>query len=88
MKAEQLEITRLRREVSKLKAERDILKKPQPSSRGKRHEVRVHREASFNLAAGMDVQRAGCLPFGLSCLVGSQAEPEAKGVKRSAPRCG
>jgi len=27
MKAEQLEITRLRREVSKLKAERDILKK-------------------------------------------------------------
>jgi len=32
MKPEQLEIERLRREVQKLKAERDILKKPQPTS--------------------------------------------------------
>ena len=31
MKPEQLEIDRLRREVAKLKAERDILKKPPPS---------------------------------------------------------
>ena len=45
MKPEQLEIERLRREVNKLKAERDILKKPRPTSRGKRHEVRLHREA-------------------------------------------
>lgn len=35
MKPEQLEIDRLRREVAKLKAERDILKRPQPTSRGK-----------------------------------------------------
>jgi transposase len=35
MKPEQLQIERLRREVAKLKAERDILKKwPQPTSRG------------------------------------------------------
>jgi transposase len=34
MKREQLEIDRLRKEVAKLKAERDILKRPQPSSRG------------------------------------------------------
>jgi putative transposase len=40
MKPEQLEIERLRREVQKLKAERDILKKPRPTSRRNRHEVR------------------------------------------------
>jgi transposase-like protein len=33
MKPEQSEIERLRREVQKLKAERDILKKPPPTSR-------------------------------------------------------
>ena len=32
MKPDQLEIERLRREVQKLKAERDILKKPRPTS--------------------------------------------------------
>ena len=32
MKPEQAEIERLRREVQKLKAERDILKKPRPTS--------------------------------------------------------
>ena len=35
MKFEQLEIDRLRREVAKLKAERDILKRPRPTSRGR-----------------------------------------------------
>src|SRR5271155_418851 len=41
MKPEQLEITRLKREVIKLKAERDILKKkPRPTSRRNRREVR------------------------------------------------
>lgn len=33
MKPEQLEIEKLRREVAKLKVERDILKRPQPTSR-------------------------------------------------------
>jgi transposase len=33
MKPEQLEIEKLRREVAKLKAERDIPKRPQPTSR-------------------------------------------------------
>ena len=45
MKPEQLEIARLKREVTKLKAERDILKKPRPTSRRNRCEVRLHREA-------------------------------------------
>ena len=50
MKPEQLEIDRLRREVTKLKAERDILKKPRPTSRGSRYEVRLYCEAPTNLA--------------------------------------
>lgn len=50
MKPEQLEIERLRREVAKLKAERDILKRPQPTLPGTRYEVRVHCKAPFDLA--------------------------------------
>ena len=59
MKAEQLEIDRLRREVAKLKAERDILKRPQPTLRGSRHEVRFHCEAPFHLAGGMAWEALG-----------------------------
>ena len=43
--AEQVEIARLKREVIKFKAERDILNKPRPTSRRNRREVRLHREA-------------------------------------------
>lgn len=49
MKPEQLEIERLRREVTKLKAERDTQKRPQPTLPGTRYEVRVHCEAPFDL---------------------------------------
>lgn len=45
MKPDLLEIERLRREVTKLKTERDILKKPRPTLRRSRCEVRLHREA-------------------------------------------
>ncbi|SEJ19907.1 Transposase and inactivated derivatives [Sphingobium sp. AP50] len=58
MKPEQLEIERLRREVAKLKAERDILKKPPPTSRGTRYEVHLYREAPRDLAGGMDMRGA------------------------------
>jgi transposase len=68
MKPEQLEIERLRREVARLKAERDILKKPPPTSRGTRYEVRLHREAPRDLAGGVDVWGARCLAKRLSCL--------------------
>jgi hypothetical protein len=37
MKPEQLEVARLKREVTKLKAERDVLKKAAPTS-----ELKVH----------------------------------------------
>ena len=76
MKPEQLEIERLRREVAKLKAERDILKKAAPTSRGKRYEVRLRREAPGDLAGGMDVRCARRLPFGLPCLAESIAQRE------------
>ncbi|MEG8058572.1 IS3 family transposase [Sphingomonas sp. 22L2VL55-3] len=45
LKPEQQEIERLRRELARMKAERDILKKRRPTSPGTRYEVRVHREA-------------------------------------------
>src|SRR5215467_11790091 len=41
MKPEQAEIERLRREVQKLKAERDIQKKPRPTSRRRANEIRL-----------------------------------------------
>ena len=52
MKPEQQEIARLKRVIAKLKAERDILKKPWPTSRRDRHEVRLHREAPGIWPAG------------------------------------
>src|ERR1700733_4627866 len=55
MKPEQLEIARLKREVAKLKAERDILKKPRPSRRNRR-EVLLHCEAPEDLGRGLDVR--------------------------------
>jgi transposase len=66
MKPEQQEIERLRREVHKLKAGR-----PQPSSRRKRHEIRVHREAPECLAGGVAMQCIGDVPVGLPRLAES-----------------
>src|SRR5580692_7218943 len=68
MKPEQLEIAQLKREVLRLKAERDILKKPRPASRGNRREVRIHREAPEDLAGGMVVRGARCLAGWVLCL--------------------
>ena len=68
MKPDQLEIDRLRREVSKLKAERDIPKRPLPTSRGSRYEVRLHIEAPIRLAGGVAMRSLGRLAVGLSRL--------------------
>src|SRR5471030_3351894 len=68
MKPEQLEIAQLKREVIKLKAERDILKKPRPTSRGNRREVRFHCEAPKDLASGLVVRGARCLAGWLLCV--------------------
>jgi transposase len=87
MKPEQLEIAQLKREVTKLKAERDILKKPVPTSRRNRHEVRLHREAPGDLAGGM-VGGARCLAGWLLCLADTAAEC-AKEMRRGCRRrCG
>jgi transposase len=61
MKPEQLEIARLKREVAKLKAGRNILKKPRPTSRRNRREVLLHCEAPGDLGRGLDVPGARCL---------------------------
>ena len=55
MRSEPAEITVLRKEVARLKAERDILKRRPRSSRGSRHEVRLHREAPPHLAGELAV---------------------------------
>ena len=75
MKPEQLEIARLKREVIKLKAERDILKKPRPTSRRNRREVRIHCEAPGDLAGGMVVRGARCLAGWVLCLADTAAQP-------------
>ena len=79
--AEHAEIVALRKEVARLKAERDILKKGVAivrhwsedngrarSSRGTRHEVRFHREASPCLAGQLAVCGARRLAVGVPCL--------------------
>jgi transposase len=70
MKPEQLEVARLKREVTKLKAERDILKnvRPRPTSRKNRHEVQFHCEAPGDLAGGLVVRGARCLARRVLCL--------------------
>ena len=85
MKPEQAEITRLKREVIKLKAERDIQKKLRPTSRRSRREVRLHREAPGELAGGMVVRGARCLAGWVLCLADTTAQstqPERRRVGR------
>ena len=61
MKPEQQEIERLRRELARMKAERDILKKKRrPTSPRTRYEVRVRREAPGELARIVDLRSARC----------------------------
>ena len=69
MKPEQLsEIAQLKREVIRLKAERDILKKAGGLLReANRREVRIHCEAPGNLAGEMVMRGARCLAGWLLC---------------------
>ena len=74
MKPEQLEIAQLKREVIRLKAERDILKKAAATSRRSRREVRFHCEAPGDLAGGLVVRGARCLAGWLLCLADTTAQ--------------
>src|SRR4051795_11314330 len=59
--AEQMELSRLRAENAQLKLENEILKKAtRRTSQKMLCEVRLDREESQVLSAGVDVQRAGC----------------------------
>src|ERR1700687_4944869 len=74
MKPEQLEIAQLKREVLRLKAERDILKKPRPTSRRNRREVGFHCEAPGDLAGGVVVRGARCLARWVLCVADTTAQ--------------
>ena len=78
MKPEQLEIERLRREVTKLKAERDILKKPRPTLRRTQYEVLLHCEAPGDLAGGMVVRGSRCLAERVPCVADTPTERESE----------
>lgn len=61
MRADLAEISALKKEVARLRAERDILKKAAAFSRARRHEVRLHRHiwpVSW-LCDVLDVSRSG-----------------------------
>jgi transposase-like protein len=75
MKPEQVEIARLKREVTKLKAERDILKNPRPTSRRRAQEVLLHREEPSNVAGGIDVRGARGLARRLLCQADTAPQP-------------
>jgi transposase len=75
MKPEQAEIARLKREVLKLKAERDILQKPRPTSRRNRREVLLHCEAPGDLAGGLVVRGARCLARWVLRLADTTTQP-------------
>ena len=61
MRPDDAEVARLKRELAKTKAERDILKKPLPTSRRNRTEVCVRCEAPRDLGCAADVRGARCL---------------------------
>jgi transposase len=70
LRAEQAEIAALRKEVARLKAARDLPQKRWPrSSRGSRHEVRLHREALPHLAGRLALRGAGGVSLRVPCLV-------------------
>jgi transposase len=60
MEPEQKEIERLRRELARLKAERDILRKAATYFAGTRYEVRVRRGSPRDLAGFVDLRSVRC----------------------------
>jgi hypothetical protein len=86
--AREAEIERLKKEVAKLKMERDILKKPRPTSPRSRCEVRLRGEAPRGLAGGDDVRGARCLAKRLLRLAGASHEPRSLSDERWVRRFG
>jgi len=71
MKPDQLEIERLRHEVAKLKAERDILKKAAAYFARDAIWSSQSLQSTFDLAGGMALRSARSFPIRLSCLAQS-----------------
>ena len=74
MKPEQLEIARLKREVTKLKAERDILKKAAAYFAKELMWSSVSLRSTGGLAGGLVVRGARCLARWLLCLADTTAQ--------------
>lgn len=71
MRADLAEIAGLKKEVARLRSERDILKKAAAFSRARRHEVRLYRQTPPHPARQLAVRRAGGLAVGLPRLAQS-----------------
>jgi len=74
MKPEQLEIAQLKREVLRLKAERDILKSRAYFAKESNVKFRLHRKAPGDLAGGMVVRGARCLAGWVLCVADTAAQ--------------
>src|SRR3954467_14793289 len=72
---EQEEIRKLKRENERLRMERDVLKKPSPSSRRHRSDVPVHPRPSRILSGASDVPGSGGLAQRLLRLAAAAGEP-------------
>ena len=81
------EMRRLKREVKRLRMERDILKKPRPGSRWRAARspegVRVHEGAPGRVPRPGDVPRPGSLPRRVLRLVEAEASGGGTGGTRS-----
>jgi transposase len=66
--AEREELARLRKENRELRTERDILKKPRPSSRSTRRKVRLDRGGEGRVHHHAMLSRATRLPERLLCV--------------------
>ena len=68
------ELRRLRAEVKRLEAERDILKKPRRSSPPRRTDLRLDRGTQGRLAGGAALPRPGGVPLGVLRLAVPRAQ--------------
>jgi CRISPR/Cas system-associated exonuclease Cas4 (RecB family) len=69
------ELRRLKRENERLRRERDILKKPWPSSQRTRTDIRVHSQAPHSLEYQGDVPRIGGVSERILKLAQTSREP-------------
>jgi transposase len=76
------ELRKLRAEILRLRAERDLLKKPPPTSPTRRTDIRVHRGKPGGMAGALDVRGPGGVGIRLLCLGCSAALESAEASRR------